>query len=111
MDEYTFRRGLAYPAIVATSQRVAWTVDEIFVNRRFDATKPIVPDSWVGTGQLAFLDEREQRTLNHIRAFSYAHLLGNYEVSSPYRWPRWLDGTGTTTGRACGDCSGSAKRR
>jgi hypothetical protein len=83
MNEYTFCRGVEYPAIVAVSQRVAWTVDEIFVNRRFDATKPIVPDSWVGTGQLAFLDEREQRTLNHIRAFSYSHLLGNYEEFIP----------------------------
>jgi hypothetical protein len=54
-----------------------------FANRRFDATKQIVPDSWLGIGHLAFLGDREQRTLNHIRAFSYAHLLGNYEEFIP----------------------------
>ena len=48
MNEYAFCKGLEYPAIIAVSQRVAWTVDEIFANRRFDATKSIVPDSWVG---------------------------------------------------------------
>jgi hypothetical protein len=74
---------LEYPSIVAVSQRVAWTVDEIFADRRFDATKHIVPDSWLGTGHLAFLSDREQRTLNHIRDFSYAHLLGNYEEFIP----------------------------
>jgi len=63
--DYAFCRGLEYPSIVAVSQRVAWTVDEIFADRRFDATKHIVPDSWLGTGHLAFLSDRDQRTLNH----------------------------------------------
>ena len=83
MADYAFCRGLEYPSIVSASQRVAWTVDEIFVNRSFDATRHIVPASWSGTGHLAFLDAREQRTLNHIRAFSYDHLLGNYEEFIP----------------------------
>ena len=73
---YEFTRGLDYASIVATSERVAWTVDEIFRDRRFDATKRIVPDSWVRTQHLAFLDAQEQQTLNHIRAFSYVHLEG-----------------------------------
>jgi hypothetical protein len=80
---YEFTRGVDYPSIVATSEKVAWTVDEIFHDRRFDATKRIVPDSWVRTQHLAFLDEEEQRTLNHLRAFSYVHLFGNYEEFIP----------------------------
>jgi hypothetical protein len=80
---YEFTRGINYPSIVATSERVAWNVDEIFRNRRFDATKRIVPDSWVRTQHLAFLDEREQLALNHLRAFSYVHLFGNYEEFIP----------------------------
>ncbi len=68
---------------MATSEKVAWTVDEIFRDRRFDATKRIVPDSWVRTQHLEFLNEQEQRTLNHIRAFSYVHLFGNYEEFIP----------------------------
>jgi hypothetical protein len=81
--DYAFCKGLEYPSIVEASQRVAWTVDDIFANRRFDATRRTVPDSWVGAEHLAFLDDSEQRTLNHIRAFSYAHLLGNYEEFIP----------------------------
>src|SRR5262245_1588840 len=72
-----------YAAIVSTSERVAWTVDEIFGDRRIDASRPIVPASWVGTEALGFLDAREQLTLNHCRAFSYVHLLGNYEEFIP----------------------------
>jgi hypothetical protein len=72
---YAFTRGADYPAIVATSEKVAWTVDEIFRDRRFDATKRIVPDSWVRTQHLAFLDAQEQQTLNHIRAFSYTYCM------------------------------------
>ena len=80
---YEFTRGVDYPAIVATSEKVAWTVEEIFRDRRFDVTKNIVPDSWVRTQHLTFLAEQEQRTLNHLRAFSYVHLFGNYEEFIP----------------------------
>lgn len=80
---YAFTRGVDYPSIVATSEKVAWTVDEIFRDRRFDATKHIIPDSWVRTQHLEFLNAQEQQTLNHIRAFSYAHLFGNYEEFIP----------------------------
>lgn len=57
---YAFTRGTDYPAIVATSQKVEWTVDEIFGDRQFDATNKSIPDSWVRTQQLAFLNENEQ---------------------------------------------------
>lgn len=80
---YAFTRGLDYPAIVATSERVAWTVNEIFAARRFDGSKRIVPDSWVHTQHLEFLDEATYRVLNQIRAFSYVHLFGNYEEFIP----------------------------
>jgi len=80
---YTFTRGLDYSTIVATSEKVAWTVDEIFAGRRFNVSKRIVPDSWIPTQHLEFLDEAAQRALNHIRAFSYVHLFGNYEEFIP----------------------------
>jgi len=72
-----------YAAIVATSERLAWTVDEIFLGRRFDARKQIVPESWADTRHLPFLNAHEQLALNHIRAFSYAHLFGNFEEFVP----------------------------
>jgi hypothetical protein len=80
---YAFTRGADYPSVVATSEKVAWTVDGIFRDRRFDTTKRIIPDSWVRTQHLEFLNAQEQRTLNHIRAFSYVHLFGNYEEFIP----------------------------
>jgi hypothetical protein len=80
---YAFTQGLDYTSIVAASEKVAWSVDEIFRDRRFDASKPIVPASWVGTQALAFLTDQDQLTLNHCRAFSYAHLNGNYEEFIP----------------------------
>jgi hypothetical protein len=80
---YAFTRGVDYPSIVATSEKVAWTVDAIVRDRHFDTTKRIIPESWVRTGHLAFLDAQEQQTLNHIRAFGYVHLFGNYEEFIP----------------------------
>jgi len=80
---YAFTHGLDYASIVAASEKVAWTVDDIFRDRRFDASKPMVPASWVRTQALAFLTDQDQRTLNHCRAFSYAHLNGNYEEFIP----------------------------
>jgi hypothetical protein len=80
---HTFTHGLDYGSIVAASESVAWTVDEVFTARRFDATKPIVPTSWVGTDALALLTDGERLALNHCRAFSYVHLLGNFEEFVP----------------------------
>ena len=75
--------GQSYADIVTASERVAWTVDQVFGDRRFDASQRIVPDSWADTGHLAFLNPREQLVLNHLRAFSYAHLFGNFEEFIP----------------------------
>jgi len=81
---YAFTRGLDYDAIVSASEQVAWTVDGILDALSFDASRTMVPTSWVGTDGLPFLDEEAQRTLNHCRAFSYVHLLGNYEEFIPF---------------------------
>jgi hypothetical protein len=80
---YEFTRGLDHASIVSTSEHVAWTVGDVFDDRSFDANGPMVPTSWVGTAHLEFLAAREQLILNHCRAFSYVHLLGNYEEFIP----------------------------
>jgi len=80
---YAFTQGLDYASILAASEKVAWTVDAIFRDQRFDASKPMVPASWVRTQDLDFLTAQEQLTLNHCRAFSYVHLLSNYEEFIP----------------------------
>jgi hypothetical protein len=84
---YGFIQGLDYDSIVAASEKVAWTVPAV-VDWQFDATKPIVPASWVGVDDVTFLDAEQRRVLNHCRAFSYVHLLGSYEDFIPHH----LDG-------------------
>ena len=78
-----FAAGLDYATIVSASEKVAWTVDGVFQDRRIDPSKLIVPAAWVGTDGVPFLRDREQLVLNHCRAFSYVHLLGNYEEFIP----------------------------
>jgi len=78
-----FTHGLDYASIVAASEHVAWTVDEISRDRRFDASTPLVPTAWVRTQDLAFLTDQDHRTLNQCRAFSSAHLNGNAEAFIP----------------------------
>src|SRR4029077_5951388 len=80
---FGFTRGLDYASSIATAERVAWTVDDVFRDWSFDASRPLVPASWVDTRHLPFLDEDEHRTLAQCRAFSYVHLLGNYEEFIP----------------------------
>jgi|SRR5215470_1745436 len=89
MEALTSR--LSYPSIVAASEQVAWTVEEVLRDRRFDPSRPMVPASWVGTQTLGFLDDEEQLTLNHCRAFSYAHLLGNFEEFVPLHLTRTVE--------------------
>lgn len=82
-DEYSFTKGIDYASLVATSEKATWTVDSVFADRRFDPSKQIIPTSWIGTSSLTFLNVSEQRTLNHIRAFSYVHLFNGYEQFIP----------------------------
>ena len=81
--KFAFARGMDYASVVAASERVTWTVDDVFRDRRFGAGRRIVPKSWLRTGHLAFLDEAQQLALDHIRAFSYVHLFGSLEEFIP----------------------------
>jgi len=83
METYEFARGLDHASVLAASERVAWTVGGVIRDRRFDPSGPLVPSSWLGTRDLGFLDERDERVLGHCRAFSYVHLLGNFEEFAP----------------------------
>ena len=73
------QRETAYQPIVATSERVAWSVDTVLANHRFNVFLPFVPDSWLGLDEIDFLHPDDLKFLNHMRAFSYIHMLGNYE--------------------------------
>jgi hypothetical protein len=79
---YAIRPKSGYPPC----QNAATTLSratEVFGDRRFDASKAMIPASWVGTEDLEFLGADDQLTLNHVRAFSYPHLFGNYAEFIP----------------------------
>jgi len=92
---YEFIRGLDYDGIVAASEKVAWTVRTV-VDWQFDASTAIVPAGWVGVDHLTFLDDEQRRLLNHCRAFSYVHLLGNFEDFIPHHLDDGFSRAGTS---------------
>ena len=68
------------------------------------------PPGWAPSA-LPFLDEEAQRTLNHCRAFSYVHLLGNYEEFIPFHLSALVQQEPTAAARSAGRCCASATRR
>lgn len=63
-----------YKTLLAKSQAVNWTVDEVLGCRELNFKKPFLPESLAGTAELTFLNTQEKLLLNHIRAYSYAHM-------------------------------------
>lgn len=69
--------GYTFEATLAAAERVAWRVDDITGgDLQLDFWRPFLPDSLARTTGLAFLTAPQKRTLNHIRARFYLHLLG-----------------------------------
>ena len=62
----------SYERLLETSQRVAWRVEDIIGgDKQLDFSKSFLPESFARVERLAFLDPRERRVLNQIRAFGY----------------------------------------
>ena len=62
---------LNYQAVLATSRRANWTIDEVIGGGEMNFALPFLPESFARVRQLEFLSPDEQRTLNHIRAHGY----------------------------------------
>ncbi|HEY0115946.1 MAG TPA: hypothetical protein VGB54_09510 [Allosphingosinicella sp.] len=61
---------MTYQRLMETSQRVAWRVDDV-IGARMDFSRPLLPESFARTADLAFLTPPEQLQLNHVRAHGY----------------------------------------
>jgi hypothetical protein len=62
----------SYRQLLETSRRVNWRMEDLIGDaKRFDFSKPLLPESFARTNALPFLTPTEQLTLNHVRAHSY----------------------------------------
>jgi hypothetical protein len=77
-----------YGSILETSQRINWKLEDVIAGRKFDFSRPFLPDSLAGVAAIRCLDDKEKLKLNHIRAFTYLYLFGLVEE---YILPSVLD--------------------
>ena len=77
-----------YGSVLETSQRINWTIEDVVGSRKFDFSRPFLPDAIAGVAGIRCLDEQEKLKLNHIRAFTYLYLFGLVEE---YILPSVLD--------------------
>jgi hypothetical protein len=70
----------AYAKVIANSKRVRWDIDDDVVRgRRFDTTKPFLPDGLSLAGELPFLDADDRRLFSQVQGRSYANIFGLVE--------------------------------
>jgi signal transduction histidine kinase len=72
-----------YPALVESSERMAWKVSEVFSkDARVDFSLPHFPEAADLVVELAFLTESERLKLNQLRSLAHVNVLGLFaEVS------------------------------
>jgi hypothetical protein len=68
-----------YASALATSNRVAWKLDDVIAGRTFDTTQMFLPDSLAGVSKIECLAPAEKQVLNRIRAYTYLYLFGFVE--------------------------------
>jgi hypothetical protein len=69
----------SYENCLRASERVYWKIEDVLVQGSFDMSKPLMPDRLAGVREISCLNKDEQRKLNQIRGYSYAHLFGFVE--------------------------------
>ncbi|HZN40256.1 MAG TPA: hypothetical protein VFD82_15725 [Planctomycetota bacterium] len=66
-----------WPEILTSSEKVNWRIEDILADEhRFDFRREFLPESLARTRKLAFLDQKEQLCLNHIRGHGYLYMFG-----------------------------------
>ena len=68
-----------YRSILETSKRINWSLEDVIGDRKFDFSRPFLPDAIAGVAGIRCLDDGEKLKLNHIRAFTYLYLFGLVE--------------------------------
>jgi hypothetical protein len=62
----------SYQTLLETSHRVNWRVDDLIgSDKRLNFTKPFLPERYARTNGIAYLNDSERLSLNHIRAHGY----------------------------------------
>src|SRR5690606_31845039 len=76
----TMYREFAYDAVLASSQKAAWQLDEVLPETaELDFSRPFLPEAFARTGGAAGLDETERLVLNQIRGHEYLAMFGLVE--------------------------------
>src|SRR5690242_7061603 len=69
-----------YDSCVRNSEKIAWKIDDVLpAQTKLDFSRPFLPASLAGRGELAFLNANERRTLNHINGNAYINLFAFVE--------------------------------
>jgi hypothetical protein len=69
-----------YPKCVDTSKRIRWDIErDVIRGRRFDFSRPFLPDGVSLVSSLEFLGETEQRLLSQVQGRTYANIFGLVE--------------------------------
>ncbi|HQP87171.1 MAG TPA: diiron oxygenase [Thermoanaerobaculia bacterium] len=68
-----------YREILAASEKVRWTVDDLMGGHALDFSRPFLPESLARVDPLDFLTPAEKRTLNQVRGNSYLCIFGLVE--------------------------------
>lgn len=83
-----------YQNLLEISKRVNWQIDDIVgADKRFDFSKPFLPESFARAHALTFLSAKERLTLNHIRAREY---LAMFELVEEFVEPFVMDEAGAS---------------
>lgn len=70
----------SYADTLAAQERITWRVEDLIgADKPLDFSKPFLPESLARVKGLGFLDQREQRLLNQIRAHGYLYMFGLVE--------------------------------
>lgn len=69
----------SYGALLATSQRVCWQLEDVIGGRSLDFTRPFMPESLARTADVEGLSADERRALNQIRGHGYLCTFGIVE--------------------------------
>ena len=69
----------SYENCIETSERVAWTIEEVLGGTGFDFEKNFLPESLARVQHIVCLSDKEKLRLNQIRGLTYAHLFGFVE--------------------------------
>lgn len=69
----------SYASCLATSQQVAWTIEEVLGGRQLDFGQDFLPESLARSEELSFLTAEERRLHNQIRGHGYLATFGLVE--------------------------------